>query len=85
MLALWLAVAAAAAQTYAIDPSTDYLRAVLYEVPVTLSSARGGRWAEGYVRLRQTDFAIRPFKVAGGAVRVRDDLVVKFRLLLRQN
>jgi len=54
------------------------------EAPVAVRDGPGGgRWFSGYVRLRQTDFGIKPYSAFGGAVKVRDDFVVSFDLLGR--
>lgn len=54
------------------------------EAPVTMAlGPGGGRWFSGYVRLRQSDFGIKPYSAFAGAVRVRDDFVVTFSLLGR--
>ena len=41
----------------------------------------GGRYS-GSAALRQTDFGITPIKVAGGAVRVKDELRIEFQIQL---
>ena len=38
----------------------------------------------GAARLKQTDFGIKPVKIAGGAVRVKDELRVEFDIWLKQ-
>ena len=54
------------------------------EAPVTMQTGPdGGRWFSGYVRLRQSDFGIKPYSAFAGAIRVRDDVVVSFSLLGR--
>lgn len=50
------------------------------EFPVELSARPGGYWVSGYVRLNQSDYGIKPFSVAGGAVRVQDEVMVRFHL-----
>lgn len=50
------------------------------EFPVELSERPGGYWVSGYVRLNQSDYGIKPFSVAGGAVRVQDEVMVRFHL-----
>lgn len=50
---------------------------------VELKPAEGGAYfATSEVKLRQTDFGIQPVSVAGGAVKVRDEMKVRFRLRL---
>jgi polyisoprenoid-binding protein YceI len=46
-------------------------------IPVGLS---GGAY-KGSVRLKQTDFGITPVKVAGGAVRVKDEIEIDFEIV----
>lgn len=54
------------------------------EAPVAVRDGPGGgRWFSGYVRLRQTDFGLKPYSAFAGAVKVRDDFVVSFDLLGR--
>jgi len=36
----------------------------------------------GSATIRQTDFGITPIKVVGGAVSVRDDVKIEFRIAL---
>lgn len=52
------------------------------QFPARLTAAANGYWAEGELRLRQSEFGIKPFSVAAGMVRVRDDLLLRFRLRL---
>jgi len=47
------------------------------DLPVTFSDGR----YRGSVKLRQTDFAITPVKIAGGAVRVKDEIEVGFEIV----
>lgn len=54
------------------------------ELPVTLAERPGGFWAWGYLRLRPSDFGIKPFSVLGGLIRVQDEALVKFNLGLRR-
>jgi len=50
--------------------------------PVTAEvRENGGRYA-GTLRLRQSDFGITPIKIAGGAVRVKDEVEIEFDLQL---
>jgi hypothetical protein len=48
------------------------------EVPLTLTRGAGELAASGSFRLRQTDFGITPFAVAGGAIQVADEVDVAF-------
>jgi polyisoprenoid-binding protein YceI len=41
---------------------------------------RNGKYT-GSVTLKQTDFGITPVKIAGGAVRVKDEIVVEFEIV----
>lgn len=51
-----------------------------YSVPVSLTrSARGWR-ARGQWQLKQSDFDVVPFSLFGGALRVRDQVDIKFSL-----
>lgn len=50
------------------------------DFPVTMLERADGRWFSGYVRLRPSEYGIKPFSVFGGAVRVKDEAVVKFSL-----
>jgi polyisoprenoid-binding protein YceI len=50
--------------------------AKLIQLPVEL---RGDAYT-GSVKIKQTDFGITPIKVAGGLVRVRDELAIEFRI-----
>jgi polyisoprenoid-binding protein YceI len=45
--------------------------------PVTRS---GGRY-RGETRIRQTDFGIKPIRIAGGTVSVKDELKIEFDIL----
>ena len=48
--------------------------------PVTFSD---GKYS-GSVTLKQTDFGISPVKIAGGAVRVKDEIVIEFSVVPAQ-
>jgi polyisoprenoid-binding protein YceI len=48
-------------------------------VPVALSSGV----YRGTVNLKQTDFGITPVKIAGGAVRVKDEIEISFEIVTR--
>jgi polyisoprenoid-binding protein YceI len=50
-------------------------------IPVNSSSAGHYR---GTVTLKQTDYGITPISVAGGAVKVKDELVIDFDIVTRQ-
>ncbi|MBI3553043.1 MAG: YceI family protein [Elusimicrobia bacterium] len=63
---------------FALHGSTGTL-----EFPVTLSERPGGYWASGYVRIRPSDYGIKPFSVMGGLIKVQDEALVKFNLGLR--
>lgn len=54
------------------------------DFPVKMTEASGGRWFSGYVRLRPSDYGVKPFSVFGGAVRLRDEALVKFDLFGRR-
>ena len=42
------------------------------------------RWAIlGSITLKQTDYGITPVKIAGGAVRVKDGIVIEFQVATR--
>jgi len=52
--------------------------------PVTVEvREEGGRYV-GSARVKQSDFGIKPVKVAGGAVKVKDEVRVEFRIQLAQ-
>ena len=48
-----------------------------------LVKSSGNRYA-GTVKLKQTDFGITPVKVAGGAVRVKDEIEIAFEIVAGQ-
>lgn len=54
------------------------------EFPVSRSEDGEGFWAAGYVRLRPSEFGIKPFSSALGMVRVKDEALVRFRLRLKR-
>lgn len=54
------------------------------ETPIAVTDGPGGRWFTGYVRLRPSDYGIKPFKVFGGAVSVKDEALVRFSILGRR-
>lgn len=49
--------------------------------PVTLSVKREAGAYSGAALIRQTDFGIRPIAVAGGAIKVRNELDITFRIV----
>ena len=51
------------------------------DVPVTLAVAGTTVTATGAFKVRQTDFGITPFSVAGGAIQVADVVDVQFRIV----
>ena len=51
------------------------------DVPLELVDARGALTARGTFRLRQTDFGMVPFSVAGGAIQVADEIVLGFEIV----
>jgi polyisoprenoid-binding protein YceI len=55
-------------------------RTLRLEVPLTLTRGAGELAANGSFRLRQTDFLITPFSVAGGAIQVADEVDVSFEV-----
>jgi len=48
------------------------------EVPVAIERSAATLTARGEFMLRQTDFGITPFSVAGGAIQVADEVVLSF-------
>lgn len=51
------------------------------EVPLELQRSGGALAARGSFRIRQTDFGLTPFSVAGGAIQVADEVEVRFHLV----
>jgi len=51
------------------------------EVPFDLADAGGTLTARGTFRLRQTEFGMGPFSVAGGAIQVADEVVLGFEIV----
>jgi polyisoprenoid-binding protein YceI len=51
------------------------------EVPLDLAEAGGTLTARGSFRLRQTEFGMVPFSVAGGAIQVADEIVLAFEIV----
>jgi polyisoprenoid-binding protein YceI len=54
-----------------------------FEVPVVVEREPRALLARGELRINQSDFAITPFAVAGGAIQVADALEVRFRIAAR--
>jgi polyisoprenoid-binding protein YceI len=52
-----------------------------WETPVQMQRTGSRIAVSGSFRLRQSDFDIAPFSVAGGAVQVADEIDVRFRLV----
>ena len=52
-----------------------------FEMPVVVERAADVLVAHGELRFNQSDFAITPFSVAGGAIQVADALEVRFRIV----
>jgi polyisoprenoid-binding protein YceI len=50
--------------------------------PVTLAVTEKAGHYVGTARLKQTDFGIKPIKIAGGAVRVKDEVQIDFDIQL---
>lgn len=57
---------------------------VALDVPVQVSRQGDDLEVVGRLALRQSDFGIVPFSIAGGAVQVADDVEVRFRLVARR-
>ncbi|HEX7126678.1 MAG TPA: YceI family protein [Thermodesulfobacteriota bacterium] len=51
-------------------------------LPIAVEASNGGLVARGRTRIRQTDFGIEPQRVAGGLVKVRDEVEVSLALHL---
>jgi hypothetical protein len=51
------------------------------EVPLDLTGSAGTLTARGTFRLRQTEFGMVPFSVAGGAIQVADEIVLAFEIV----
>lgn len=77
-------------QSANISGSADALRVVVniaikdqlhsYTLPVTMQSDEHGLRVRGTFTMKQTDFGIKPFSVAMGALQVQDKLTIKFDL-----
>jgi len=48
--------------------------------PVAVEVRHDGEMYAGSTRFKQTDFGIKPVKVAGGAVKVKDELDISFKI-----
>ena len=55
-----------------------------FELPVTLDRSVDAIGASGTLELRQTDFGIVPMSLLGGAIAVRDELELRFRIVGRR-
>jgi hypothetical protein len=53
-------------------------RTMRIEVPLELQRGGGSLTAHGSFRIRQSDFGIAPFSVAGGAIQVADEVTIEF-------
>jgi hypothetical protein len=53
----------------------------LIDVPLGLQRSDRTLEAEGSFRIRQTDFGLTPFSVAGGAVQVADEVEIRFAVV----
>ncbi len=53
------------------------------QVPVQLERSADSLAVAGRVALKQTDFAIAPLSVLGGAIQVQDEVTVRFRIRAR--
>ena len=51
--------------------------------PVTVQVRKANGAYTGETRIKQTDFGIEPVKVAGGAVRVKDELKIEFVIRMK--
>src|SRR5262245_30095636 len=49
--------------------------------PVTLPVAKSDGRYHGETRIRQTDFGIKPIRIAGGTVNVKDELKIEFDIV----
>jgi len=50
--------------------------------PVTVTVSQKNGHYTGALSIRQTDFGIKPVKVAGGTVKVKDELRIEFDIAL---
>jgi hypothetical protein len=54
-------------------------------VPLRVELSRDQLIANGSVAVRQTQFGIKPIRIAGGAITVPDEVTVKLELLGRRS
>jgi hypothetical protein len=47
---------------------------------ITFAVTRENNAYTGAIRIKQTDFGIRPIKIGGGVVKVKDELDISFRV-----
>lgn len=52
--------------------------------PVSLTVQRDGAFYAGSAKMKQTDYGMTPVSVAGGAVKVKDEVKVEFRVTATQ-
>jgi polyisoprenoid-binding protein YceI len=53
-------------------------------IPVTLTRVEGGVYrANGTYKFKQTAFGIRPVQLAGGTVKVKDEIATEFELYMK--
>jgi hypothetical protein len=55
-----------------------------YDLPAAVERSAGAISASGALQLRQTDFGIVPMSLLGGAIAVRDELELRFRIAGRR-
>ncbi len=51
--------------------------------PVTLAAARQGASYRGSIEIKQRDFDIKPISIAGGTVKVKDQIKIEFEIIAR--
>jgi hypothetical protein len=56
-----------------------------YQVPVVIERGGEGVTVSGTLRLRQSELGLEPFSVLGGALQVRDEIEVDFRIAGRNS
>lgn len=59
------------------------LHGVNHAVTIPVSLANGHY--TGSVKLKQTDFGIQPIKIAGGSVKVKDEVEISFDIVVQTN
>lgn len=52
-------------------------------IPVSAFLTPGQLRAEGKYTLKQTDFGIKPYSAAGGTIKVKDEVVINYRIVAR--